>query len=458
MISTSLPRFEPPAARIVLLAKPAQRIRAAIPCVIGKDLIIEPAALSEYCIKPLEPRIYDFVVIAAAAAFADRVVLRKPRFCWRRELELVVPVSEPDFWNDTRIHAGLTETLDLLTGDVWDFHFCRSPETPAINPQRTLSLGGSSSVVIPFSDGLDSFAAAHLAARKNPEVSIIKVTTGRRSSSVAPSMHRVWIPFSKRHHGTRLRETSNRSRGFVFGVMAGIAAYLLEAEEIIIPESGQGSLGPWLIPVGNEAPEVRMHPFFTATMAHLLRLILGRYIPHRHPHLWMTKGETLRSLREQALEQGWWTTKSCPRGRKVCLRHKLIQCGVCANCLLRRQSVHAAGLDPRDETYFWQNLAAPTMCGAANPEGRATTPNDELQAMCGFYDLATLASLAGTASGKQRISSAAWELAAHENISVQDAEARLDRLLAAHAKEWHNFISAQPCQSFLRRWLEALQC
>ena len=39
-------------------------------------------------------------------------------------------------------------------------------------------------------------------------------------------------------------------RGFKFALISGVAAYLANAERIIVPESGQGALGPSLIPVG----------------------------------------------------------------------------------------------------------------------------------------------------------------------------------------------------------------
>jgi hypothetical protein len=45
-------------------------------------------------------------------------------------------------------------------------------------------------------------------------------------------------------------ESSARSRGFKFAMVSALAAYAVKAERIIFPESGQGSLGPVLVPVG----------------------------------------------------------------------------------------------------------------------------------------------------------------------------------------------------------------
>jgi hypothetical protein len=239
--------------------------------------------------------------------------------------------------------------------------------------------------------------------------------------------------------------------------MAGIAANLLEADRIIVPESSQGSLGAWLNPVGNEAPDVRTHPFFTASLSRFLKTVFDRHIGHEHPQLWKTKGETLRELKNNGLEEHWWTTKSCPRGRKVCMNGKRVPCGVCASCLLRRQSLLAAGLDEGKDTYLWPNLSAPTLRLAADPGARDTGPDDERQAKCGAFDLSALGNLLGTALGNNRISHASAELV-HEGTLQEDVAGRLRRLLVAHRDEWHAFVAAQKSESFLIKWLEILQC
>lgn len=447
-----------PAARIVLANNSTPTRRSEIRCTIGRDLIIRPEVLGQYCMKPLDPHIYDLVLIAGAVAFADRVVPRRIGVCWRRELEVVVPTSEPDFWKQAIAVRSLTETLELLTGDVWAFHFTRTNRKPKVDPQAPLGFGGGSAVVIPFSDGLDSFATALLASARAPNVTLIRVTTGATRHTFGKQQYRVSIPFSPRGNHIRLRETSYRSRGFVFGVMAGIAANLLEADRVVVPESGQGSLGPWLNPVGNETPDVRMHPFFTARLSRFLKTVFGRHIEYEHPQLWKTKGETLRELKDIGLEKDWWTTKSCPRGRKVCMNGKRVQCGVCASCLLRRQSLLAAALDEGQDEYFWTNLSAPSMRLATNPNNRDTVSNDERQAKCGVYDLNALGNLPGTDSGEQRIAGAASELAHHESAQKDEVARKLRRLLVAHREEWQTFVAAQKSESFLNKWVEILQC
>src|ERR1017187_1577070 len=278
--------FQVPAECIVVGCNSSRSAGSGIRCTVDRDLIIKPEVLGLYCVKPLEPRIYDLVLITGAVAFADRVVQRKTRTRWCRELGVVVPTSDPDFWKREIIVKVLTETLQLLTGDLWTFHFTRTRKKPNIDAQASFPFEGRRCVVIPFSDGLDSFAAARLALQHEPNIGVIKVTTGSGPDARGSSeQHQVSIPFSRQGSRIRLRETSYRSRGFVFGVMAGIAANLLEADRIIIPESGQSALGPWLNPVGNEAPDVRTHPFFTASLSRFLMSVFGGQIKHEHPQL-----------------------------------------------------------------------------------------------------------------------------------------------------------------------------
>src|SRR5580698_7146153 len=97
MIQNDHPLFQAPGARIVLGYGSSPIRRSEIRCTVGVDLIIKPEVLGRYCVKPLDPRIYDLVLIAGAVAFADRVVPRRTGVCWRRELEVVVPTNDAEF-------------------------------------------------------------------------------------------------------------------------------------------------------------------------------------------------------------------------------------------------------------------------------------------------------------------------------------------------------------------------
>lgn len=450
-------RAQPPSVRVIATDHPTPARSTTLSCVIGEDLQILPDVLGTYCVRELSPRIDDLVVLAGVVAFADRAIARQVSLAWSRELHLSIPVHDTTFWERPETIASLTCALDALTGDNWHFRFSRRSKPTRVRPQATLALSGQACTVVPFSDGLDSLAAARLAKRRDPHTTLVLVTTGKQRP-VTPDAraHRVAIPLTIPNRRVRFPETSYRSRAFVYGTMAGIAAQLVSAERVIVTESGQSSLGPWLLPVGNEAPDIRTHPTFTTRLAKFLSIVLDTKICFDHPHLWNTKGETLRELHEQRLDEDWQLTRSCPRRRHMALDGKNVQCGVCAACLLRRQSLHAAGLDERHDEYFWADLGAPTLAQAAPHNARPTTRNDARYAWCGALEMAHFAEY--NPSNDYRFSRATAELADALGIPNREACTRLTRLIRTHAREWSAFLAALPDTSFLVRWLQGRAC
>lgn len=440
----------------------------AVPCIVGRDVVIDPDRLGAYCLRGLPARVDDLVLLAGAIAFADKSVTRKISRAWERRLHLSVPVLEPGFWEQPVVGRALSDTLGLLTGDVWSFEFRQRKQALSAGRQGTLLFGDSPALAMPFSNGLDSLAVARLTAASQPDVGLILVTTGRlgdpdkdwRLRHLHGRYHRVSVPFRlARREGLRFREQSYRSRAFVFGVMAGVAASMLGAERILVAESGQGALGPWLTPVGNEASDLRTHPVFTRQLTGLLSLVFDRRVRFDHPQLWATKGETLAQLRGRGLAGDWHRTRSCSRdARDVSLDGSRIQCGVCANCLLRRQSLMAAGLDESDDRYLWPRLSERSLGAAAAAGARAATANDERHASCGVLAMAELAVLARADDRHSPLDWAAEELAAALNEPAASVALRLRRLLAAHRTEWEAFIGAQGPASFVARWAEQALC
>ena len=88
-------------------------------------------------------------------------------------------------------------------------------------------------------------------------------------------------------------ETTARSRGFRFALLSGIAAFLCKSHRVVLPESGQGALGPSLAPVGQAYADVRNHPLFTAKMETLVWALFDHEVHYEYPRLWQTKGQTL---------------------------------------------------------------------------------------------------------------------------------------------------------------------
>jgi 7-cyano-7-deazaguanine synthase in queuosine biosynthesis len=209
--------------------------------------------------------------------------------------------------------------------------------------------------VIPFSEGLDSRAVGALMAQEYG-VGLVLVRLGPKKKDQpkdASGRKQPFkaVPYKVKSGESRFVESSARSRGFKFAILSGAAAYFSKAGKVIVPESGQGALGPTLVPVGQAYEDYRNHPLFMTRMTNFFTALLGYEVLFDFPRLWFTKGETLSAY--MALSDGknleWSKTRSCWQdNRFVSFNSKRRQCGICAACMLRRLSVHFANLKEDD--------------------------------------------------------------------------------------------------------------
>jgi hypothetical protein len=76
----------------------------------------------------LSPHAQDLVEVASYVYYADCSVSRGTGAhvygdAWRRTFHFVIPVSDPDRWNDPALRDPLTEMLEFLSGDRLSFTF-----------------------------------------------------------------------------------------------------------------------------------------------------------------------------------------------------------------------------------------------------------------------------------------------------------------------------------------------
>src|SRR3546814_17634830 len=83
--------------------------------------------------------------------------------------------------------------------------------------------------------------------------------------------------------------------------------------------------------------------------------------------MWSTKGQTLRTFLTQTgrPQADLTSTTSCWQKRAVVnFGGKRRQCGLCAACLLRRMSMHAAEINEASDTYVIADLRASSVAPA----------------------------------------------------------------------------------------------
>jgi 7-cyano-7-deazaguanine synthase in queuosine biosynthesis len=452
MNQTATARQEFPVILLDVVETGARSKKNWLRCEIDSHVTFNTTDLETYCFARWEPVIFDVMLLAAAVEIADRTQ-RRPLLLWQRDIALRLPVHDPDHWNASPVRDTLLSALTLLTGDNWSIEFYARRHTFQRPGQIPLQLPANVNAVIPFSDGMDSRAVAGLMHRKLGDT-LVRIRLGTKDYDGRFPFSK--IPYKLKPPTGRFVESTARSRGVKFAVISGLTAYLAKAEQVIVPESGQGALGPSLVTVGQTHEDYRNHPLFTTRMECFWEALLGHKVRYQFPRLWHTKAETLRAFVESCDDGATWDeTHSCWQdNRHVSVDKERRHCGICAACLLRRLAVHGAGLRERRDTYVWENLRAASFeAGAADgfAEEKITQKLREY-AIAGVLHLDHLAGLSTSASNAQVLNLHAFQLGRALGISQPEARKKLDRLLHQHDIEWKAFVKSLGSKSFITDW------
>jgi hypothetical protein len=314
----------------------------------------------------LPERLSDIVDVALAVYLSDRLCRRGSNphqrylYNWARHIRVTVPVRNPDVWSESTFYTQFVSTLSYLTEDIWEFEFLRRPKAAEHSFQQEFfpdTIRGMPRVAL-FSGGLDSLGGlcSEILDQAADTFVLFAGSTNfhhehrqkRLAAAVAEHTGACIIPcvvpyrFKGRSHREGNRdEPTQRTRGFVHAALGAATAVMAGASELAVYENGVGAInlpysgaqiGTQLTRAANPIALRMIGEFLSAALAQPFRVQL--------PFVSQTKGEILESIR--ALELGWLVdeTNSCDRF----LRQPQSQCGICTSCVLRRQSLHAAGL------------------------------------------------------------------------------------------------------------------
>ena len=427
-------------------------------CEIGENLKFDTAGLESYCLASWDTRVFDAFVLAGAVQFCDHTKAR-PSPGWGRYFRLRLPVHEPALWRSATVSEALHGTLEFLTGDRWQIEFTERKQPAPLPRQGQFNMPDGSRIIVPFSDGLDSFVVSGLIERQHRH-KLIRVRLGSKSLN-GSRMESLQVPFALVPYRVRFGkmgslETSARSRGFRFALLSGLAAYLSQARQVMMTESGQGALGPTLVPVGQAYEDYRSHPRFTNRMEALLSALFDHEIRYDYPRLWHTKAETIAEfIADFPGSEDWAQTRSCWQGaRQVSVSRQRRQCGTCAACMLRRMSVHAIGRAEKEDTYVWEDLSAPRYEEGAASAFENNRPNGALYeyAIAGALHLDHLAGLLLSSPNKVLLDRNVFQLSRSLDLPEEDTRRKLERLLTQHGNEWKNFVHSLGPRSFVAQW------
>jgi len=447
-----------PTLRLQVVERDGAASKGWLRCEIGRHIQFSTHSLESYFFEKWHSVVFDLLLVAAAIEFCDRRLLR-PRLGWARRFELRIPVHEPERWSSQGVSAALHDALSLLTGDVWSIAFrARKSRHPEVR-QTNLPLPNNAQAVIAFSNGLDSRSVAGIVGDEIGD-GLVRIRLGSESKDKLAGKNErapfTSVPYHVSAAGLRLPETTARSRGFKFAVISLASACLANVNRIVVPESGQGALGSVLAPVGHAYPDYRNHPQFTNIMELFGAQLLGGTVAYEFPRLWFTKGETLAAYRAIAPQSTVWSkTWSCwQQSRHASVDGKKRQCGICAACMLRRMSVHAAGLDEDSSHYVWERLGASTLeDGVAHGFARSRIGKAMREyALAGTLHLQHLAELTQAGPKKGSLDRMARQIGRITGLSPAESVLNAERLIRQHKLEWTAFTESLGDGSFVASW------
>ena len=320
---------------------------------------LDDAELTRLAVAVVPPVAADLLDLAVAIYVADRLApYRLDR--GHRRVHVRLPLRAPG--PVEAASDSLAELLEWTTGSAWSFSFSqrfgclRSAErSPALAFPR------SPVEVALWSGGLDALAG--LDARSRSEAGARFALIGVGGNDITLGRQRTVFeglegPASGRASLARLpihlsgvgdmgKNALSRARGVVYA-LAGAAAALVHGERALaVYENGVGALNlPYTRAEVGLDHSRSVHPLSLRLASGFVSAVLGDPFRIHNPFLFDTKAAMLAGLTADGLHGLIALTSSCDSPH----RREPVQCGYCSSCVLRRQSIAAAGL-PDDTRY-----------------------------------------------------------------------------------------------------------
>jgi hypothetical protein len=325
-----------------------------------KQVILDIEGVEGDAGTELLPVTKDLLAVGSFVFLADGAVRRSPvreptAAKWRRELELYIPVHEPDRW--TAASAALTRLLEFATDDSWTFVF-RQAE-PAGQLRLGLvspSPGPEPTCVALFSGGLDSLAGALMlvdAGERPVLASHWTSPAGRNLKDDVLDRLRQARPGWRYPNPTArtvraggsgdAAEMTQRSRGVAYLNLGVAVALQTGLDRLVVPENGVTSLN--LAQSGQSVGAMRSRTTHPRTLALYRALLdaLGIAVAVDTPFVGHTKADVIREALGRGGEELAHSAVSCSRA--IFRRRAAPHCGVCSQCVDRRLAGVAAGWD-----------------------------------------------------------------------------------------------------------------
>ncbi|MPM29477.1 hypothetical protein SDC9_76017 [bioreactor metagenome] len=320
---------------------------------------------------------FDFFLIGVIVYGIDNAIDREKYSIngWSREIEVTFSVLNPSKWNN--VIEVFKNSLDFLTGDVWDISFEQNsldtfyfPSQKDMNEFNTNKNNFKNvSIVSLFSGGLDSLIGiidqcedqnnkkVLLASHSDGNYPGVKSDQNKTYSSLQKQYSsklawaRIKVSLNNVTDGEDLKnEISTRSRSFLFlGIGVLYANTLSQRLEVLIPENGTIAINhPLTVSRRSSCSTRTAHPHFLLELNKILNQI-GILNEIKNPYEFKTKGEMVKEcLNESVLNNSINSTCSCAKrghNRHWDNRVGTEHCGRCMPCLYRRVALNKTNND-----------------------------------------------------------------------------------------------------------------
>jgi 7-cyano-7-deazaguanine synthase in queuosine biosynthesis len=335
-----------------------------------QNITLRLADISRKLLQNVSGPLIDLIEIAAYVYCADQAISRGGEAQramgadWRRAFRFVIPVRNPNHWNNPKVSEPLRATLSFLSEDEYVFEFEKAHDP--IPFQDYLEFGEDSSTafkadeVILFSGGLDSLAGA--IEELSTTEKRIALVSHHSSSKIFDYQKRLIADLNKRFPKrliylpvlmTRQQdmlpapEYTHRSRSFLYAALACAVARLFGKGQVRFFENGVLSVN---LPISEQVVGSRAtrttHPLALERFREFFSAAIGKPIDLENPFIWKTKAEVIRSIVDHGCGGLIKHTVSCTRTYDITKLHT--HCGCCSQCLDRRFAVLAANAAEHD--------------------------------------------------------------------------------------------------------------
>jgi hypothetical protein len=325
--------------------------------------------ISKRLVANIPDVLVDLLEVASYVYAADSAISRGGRTDaqmgarWRRKVGLIVPVRCSSLWASPAVCSQLVDALSFLSDDEYAFEFRPLDNPPEYESYFEFSSEDASSFspdeVILFSGGLDSFAGAIEELVANGRS--VALVSHRSASKIASAQKRLIDEMRKRLAGNRIlhvpvwanldasvsRESTHRTRSFLFAALGAVTARLFNLDHIKFFENGVVSLNlpPVAQVVGARATRTT-HPQALRGFRALMAALFEGAFDVMNPFAWMTKAEVVSRIATNGFSELIRDTRSCTRVHDMTIHHP--HCGHCSQCIDRRFAVLAAGQEHED--------------------------------------------------------------------------------------------------------------